>query len=84
MNTLHQVQYYLKAQLKLKGFTLSQFALKSGVSQGGLSMILNHQRGMGMAILERIASALCLETWELLKESAQYEKTIPQKEPKEV
>ena len=82
MDTLHQLREYLKARLKQEGFTLSQFALESGISQGGLSMILNRQRGVSIKILERIASTFRLKTWELLKEASELEKATTQKESK--
>lgn len=68
MDTTEQLRKYLKARLKQEGITQNQFAFKSGLSQGGLSMILQGKRGVTLKTLKQISAALCLETWELLKE----------------
>lgn len=56
-------------RLNDKGWNQEQLALKSGITAAGISHIVNGNRQVNLVTLVRIAEALNIKPWRILKEA---------------
>ena len=74
MTTTEQVREYIQARLESEKLSSNQFAMKSGISQGGLSMFLRGKRGITLTSLEKLAQGFGLRPWKFLREVEYHKK----------
>ena len=59
----------IQARLDKKGWTKSELARRAGLSKGGLSDLMNGKESVSFPRLIRIAKALNVSVWRMVKEA---------------
>jgi transcriptional regulator with XRE-family HTH domain len=63
----------IKSRYKAKGWSESELARRAGISRSGLNEVITGKANIDLPRLIKVAKALDVNVWELVKEAESYE-----------